>query len=743
VSQTSDPGGAWFLYRFATGATIDFPNVGFNKNWIAVAINQYGHNLAFQRGITLVLNYPLARTGTGSGVIFSQAMGTHFASAPCITYSPTADTMFVVTHLSSAGGTYSFDTITGTAAAPAYTASPALTRPGGGWVQPGGNQLPQSAPNAGASACGATPCPIEAQDSQIRSAPVYRAGSVYYSQTVGLPSSGETHTAVQWTRLNASGAFVDGGRVEDPTATSTNGGKWYAFSHIAVNAAGDFLIGYSQFSSAQHPSSGYSMHLAADAAGTVRDPLIYKPGEDYYHKTFSTTTGRNRWGDFSQAQVDPTDDQTLWALQEYGKSRPGTDDGNTGANSSRWSTYWASVAPASLPTVTIGPGPSQAEGNSGLTAFQFTVTLSATSGQDVTVHYQTSDGSATVAGNDYQGAVSSILIPSGATTGLITVSVIGDTGVEPSETFNVTLTSATNGVLGSPIAATATILNDDQYTIAASAGTYGTITPSGAVSVAPGADQTFTIAASPCAHIADVLADGLSVGAVGTFTFTSVAANHTIAATFAPDLSASVGDVIAYEGNLGVTDFQFPVSLSGPCSIPVDVVWKTADGTAQVADGDYASDSTVVTFPPGAVTGTLTVHVNGDATPEGNEDFRVDLLGSLQAGIGDGQGTGTILNDDTVTGVDGPSIREVSFAVQGPLGSAVSFRIGLPVSTRTDLSIYDVAGRRVAHLLGGPVPAGYHVVPWSGQRAAVASGVYFARFRAAGKVFTRRFLLVR
>ena len=44
------------------------------------------------------------------------------------------------------------------------------------------------------------------------------------------------------------------------------------------------------FASNQHPSAGYAMRLGTDAPGTLRDPFIYKVGDDYYHKTFSTTT---------------------------------------------------------------------------------------------------------------------------------------------------------------------------------------------------------------------------------------------------------------------------------------------------------------------------------------------------------------------------------------------------------------------------------------------------------------------
>ena len=278
----------------------------------------------------LVLDYAMLRAGAFSGAIFS---GSGFCTSPAITYSTTEATLYMPTHLSSAGATYRVDKITGAPPTPVYTIGGTLTRTGGAWLQPGGNILPQAAPLAGASACGATPCPLETQDAQVRSNPVFRSGFIYYAQTVGLPSSGLTHTAAQWTKLTAStGAFADGGRVDDATATSTNGGKWYAYPSIAVNLNNDVILGFSQFSSSQFPSAGYTYRFHSDAPGLMRDPLIYKAGEDYYHKTFSTATGRNRWGDYSTAQVDPSDDQSLWTIQEYAQARVGTDDGNTGSN---------------------------------------------------------------------------------------------------------------------------------------------------------------------------------------------------------------------------------------------------------------------------------------------------------------------------------------------------------------------------------------------------------------------------
>ena len=84
----------------------------------------------------------------------------------------------------------------------------------------------------------------------------------------------------------------------------------------------------------------------------------------------------------------------------------------------------------------------------------------------------------------------------------------------------------------------------DTYTITASAGSNGGISPSGATVVNRGANQSFTISPAPCYHVADVLVDGSSVGAVTSYTFNSVGANHTISASFAIDtytLTASAG----------------------------------------------------------------------------------------------------------------------------------------------------------------------------------------------------------
>ena len=113
------------------------------------------------------------------------------------------------------------------------------------------------------------------------------------------------------------------------------------------------------------------------------------------------------------------------------------------------------------------------------------------------------------------------------------------------------------------------------YTITATAGANGSITPSGEVTVNKGESATFTITPNNGYHIEDVLVDGASVGAVRSYTFTDVQANHTIIATFERNslpihyytitATAGEGGAIAPDGTVRVAqgaDRTFTISAA-------------------------------------------------------------------------------------------------------------------------------------------------------------------------------------
>jgi hypothetical protein len=109
----------------------------------------------------------------------------------------------------------------------------------------------------------------------------------------------------------------------------------------------------------------------------------------------------------------------------------------------------------------------------------------------------------------------------------------------------------------------------------------------------------------------------------------------------------SINDVRTTEGNSKTPKyFTFTVSLSAAFDQAITVNYATASGTA-TAGSDYQSKTGSITFAPGETTKTITVAVIGDKQKESDETFFVNLSGAVGAEITDGQGLGTILNDDS------------------------------------------------------------------------------------------------
>ncbi len=327
----------------------------------------------------------------------------------------------------------------------------------------------------------------------------------------------------------------------------------------------------------------------------------------------------------------------------------------------------------------------QPEGNS-LNQMVFTVTLSNPSQQSVSLIYSTENGTAT-AGSDYVGVSNTLLtFNPGEVSKQISINILGDFVVEPSENFLLNINSATNAtILDSQ--GVGTLTNDDTPgTIQFQSSTFSvnegdgnaviTITRTGGLSqgvsvrfvtvdgtAVSGGDYTSvrtTVIFEPDQAVKTVnipiLNDAvdepdetvnlaLEAPTGGAVLGSPVNATLTIVDNDAPPV-LSVNDVTQNEGNSGTTAFTFTVSLAGASSQPVTVSYSTANGTA-TAPGDYtAIQQGELTFDPGQTSKSVTVFVTGDFNNEPNETFSLVLSGPLGASIGDGDGLGTIVNDD-------------------------------------------------------------------------------------------------
>ncbi len=107
--------------------------------------------------------------------------------------------------------------------------------------------------------------------------------------------------------------------------------------------------------------------------------------------------------------------------------------------------------------------------------------------------------------------------------------------------------------------------------------------------------------------------------------------------------------------------------------------------------------------------------------------------------------TFTLLPSGTGVG-DRVADGRAPLAFPNPFLDRTRFSFELKHPDRVELAVYDVAGRRVRHLLAERRDSGLHEIEWDGRDETgrrVPSGVYYFRLRAAGIVHTRPVVLTR
>ena len=381
----------------------------------------------------------------------------------------------------------------------------------------------------------------------------------------------------------------------------------------------------------------------------------------------------------------------------------------------------AQVNPA---TVTIDDA-TQSEGTGGTTNFTFTVTarFALQFCFRFTVDYDTTNDTAR-SPSDFT-STSGTLTFDGINcprqlTQTITVSVDADSAAEPDETFEVSLSGATNGAVIGDAVGVGTIENDDgtppdltvddvsvtegdsgsrnaTFTVELSATTtldvtfnyvtdpdtatagsdYTTRRGTGRISAgstqttidvpvlgdtSDEPDETFDLVIS---NVVDAsLSDGIGAG--------------TILDDDGPTIS--VADITVVEGSSGTTNAVFTVQLSAASPDTITVDYATADGTA-TAGSDYTSTSGTLTFANRTTSQTVTVPVTADALDEPDETFFLDLSDPVQATISDARGQATISDDDPLPSL---SIADVT---AGESAGTMTFTVSLSAASGRTVTV--------------------------------------------------------
>ena len=346
--------------------------------------------------------------------------------------------------------------------------------------------------------------------------------------------------------------------------------------------------------------------------------------------------------------------------------------------------------PPSLPVLTIG----DATVDEGGGPAEFTVTASAESSGTMTVDYETADDSA-IAGDDYTSTSGTLTFSAGQRTATIEVTVIDDSAEEQDETFKVHLTNPAGATIEDD-EGIGTIRDDDDTSPPPPPPPLPVLTIGDATVDEGGGPAVFTVTAnveSSGTRTVDyataddsATAGGDYTSTSGTLTFSAGRRTATIEVTVIDDsdeerdetftvtLSKATGATIADAEGVGTIrdddgvtpppppplpvltigdaavdedagTAEFTVRMSAASTEAVSVGYATSDHTTE-AGLDYTSTSGTLTMTAGLTVATIAVTVIDDDVAEGEEAFAVTLSGATGATISDGEGIGTIRDDD-------------------------------------------------------------------------------------------------
>ena len=318
----------------------------------------------------------------------------------------------------------------------------------------------------------------------------------------------------------------------------------------------------------------------------------------------------------------------------------------------------------------------------------FTVSLSSASEKPISVQFGFAPGTATK-GVDYDtfSGLGTLEFAPGQTSKTAQVSITLDNVFEPDETFFIDLSNPTNATIADA-QGQATITNDDpQPTVSVAVQTFRTEGAQGTsgnasveVRLSNPSYQTITVSFATASGTATAGTDYVTTSGDVTFnpgeTLKTIAVqvngdnideiNETFLVNLTSPVNAtlgtaqgtvliqdddgptlSIGDVSVTEGNSGSKNAVFTVTLSSASVQDILVNFSTADGTAFSNVDFQRIFSNTLFIPAGATSATITARIFGDFAIETDETFFVNLQFPSNATIADGQGQGTIVNDDS------------------------------------------------------------------------------------------------
>lgn len=231
--------------------------------------------------------------------------------------------------------------------------------------------------------------------------------------------------------------------------------------------------------------------------------------------------------------------------------------------------------------------PSVTEGDSGSKTLSYKLTLDKAPTRDVTISYETLDLGTAKANDDFVPAVGAVTIAAGQRSAIVSITVLGDTVVEASETVVLRLSGSS---LVSAVNATGTIIDNDQANLPV------TYTLTGSNAVNEGSAAAFQLKTTG-------LAAGTTVGYKITGTGSALAKSGTGTFTIDSDGNATVSVAVSDNNTIGDTGALTIELLNGQASAV----------TATVIDGTPTTYSAPAISTTNSGSGVQTINVAGTA----------------------------------------------------------------------------------------------------------------------------------
>lgn len=320
VSQTSDPMGNWFQWRIDADAEnddwFDYPSVGFNKNWLVINGNMFNINSNVSNATrTFVFNINNLYAGGNVGYTTYTTTG-YSTICPAMVYDPNMNDLWCATNDDTDDNDLRYFKVSGGPANPSFTEE-GFVSIGSDWGR-GGNDI---GPQAG------TTTRLNTNDHGVLSA-VWRNNSLFTVQTIFLPDEQNPpdYCTIQFVIADPGSTTV-----HQATRFAANRNSMYAHPCLAVNSNGDVVISCTKLTNTTFASAAV---LVRRGGTNFFTESVFKAGEDWYVNMDGQ--GRNRWGDYTTAMVDPSDDNSVWLASEYARPK---DANNIGS----WGTWWAKI----------------------------------------------------------------------------------------------------------------------------------------------------------------------------------------------------------------------------------------------------------------------------------------------------------------------------------------------------------------------------------------------------------------